>query len=266
MTALAENPITVCKSPQEGARTVARTVAACIRARQAAHTMAVIGLATGSTPIGLYAELVRMHREEGLSFDNVITFNLDEYYPIEKTAPASYNNFMHQHLFNHINIQKQNIHIPDGSVDIDLIASHCAAYEQAIVAAGGLDLQILGIGRNGHIGFNEPGSQESSITRIVKLEESTRIANVGDFGSLSDVPHSAITMGINTILKARKIILMAWGNKNEIIQQAIEGDTTAAIPATFLKKHSNCSYVLDETAARNLTTLNQESNLFKVTV
>jgi glucosamine-6-phosphate deaminase len=172
---------------------------------------AVLGLSTGSTPKSLYAELVRMHKEEKLSFKNVITFNLDQYYPIDNDALQSYNRYMHINLFDHIDINPKNIHIPNGEVKKEDIKTHCRQYEKMIEDVGGIDLQILGIGNNGHIGFNEPGSGINSRTRLITLDNSSRIANSYEFANISEVPRLAITMGISNILKAKKIILMAWG-------------------------------------------------------
>ena len=185
------------------------------------------GLATGSTPKSLYTELVRMHREEKLSFKNVITFNLDEYYPIDNDALQSYNRFMRTNLFDHIDINPKNIHIPNGEIKKEDIKDHCQQYEKKIEDAGGIDLQILGIGNNGHIGFNEPGSGIYSKTRLITLDNSTRIANAYEFANISQVPRLAITMGISTIMKSKKIILMAWGPaKAPVIKKAVEDDDT----------------------------------------
>ena len=159
----------------------------------------ILGLATGSTPKSLYAELVRLHKEEGLSFKNVVTFNLDEYYPIEKEALQSYHRFMHMHLFDHIDINPKNIHIPSGETEKEKIKDHCNAYEKKIADHGGIDLQILGIGNNGHIGFNEPGSGIHTKTRLTTLDNSTRLANSYEFANIAQVPRLAITMGISTI-------------------------------------------------------------------
>ncbi|MES2882332.1 MAG: 6-phosphogluconolactonase, partial [Bacteroidota bacterium] len=196
---------------QNGSLFVAEEIATLIRDKQLRNEKCVLGLATGSTPKSVYAQLVRMHRSEGLSFKNVVCFNLDEYYPIEKDALQSYNNYMHRLLFNHVDIDENNIHIPNGELPKEEIKKHCADYEKKIEDAGGVDLQILGIGNNGHIGFNEPGSSIHSKTRLINLENSTRLANAYEFANISQVPRLAITMGISTILKAKRIILMAWG-------------------------------------------------------
>lgn len=246
-------PVKIFSTPTEGSAYVAFEIAEKIREFQQNGKQIVIGLATGSTPISLYKELVRLHREEGLSFKNVITFNLDEYYPIEKEAFQSYFSFMHRQLFDHIDIDPSNIFIPDGELPKEEIKRHCQAYEQLIDSKGGIDVQILGIGNNGHIGFNEPGSSIFSRTRLITLDNSTRIANARDFQNISQVPRLAITMGLSTILKAKKIFLMAWGMKAPIIAQTVEGDVTEHVPASFLQQHNDCTFVIDETAATELT-------------
>ena len=196
--------------------------------------------------MNVYKELVRLHLEEGLSFKNVITFNLDEYYPISKEDIQSYFYFMHENLFNHVDIKKGNINIPDGEVDEKNLRSICVAYEKKIEKLGGIDLQILGIGRTGHIGFNEPGSHLNSQTRTITLDQITRFDAASSFKGIDNVPRKAITMGIQTILNAKKIILMAWGSsKAKIIQKAIEGKITDKIPTTYLQHHHNTTLVLD---------------------
>ncbi|MBN8835617.1 MAG: glucosamine-6-phosphate deaminase [Sphingobacteriia bacterium] len=245
--------VQVFSNVQKGSAYVAQQVAELIREKQQKGLDCVLGLATGSTPITFYAELVRLHREEGLSFKNVITFNLDEYYPIERKAVQSYWSFMHRHLFNHIDIQPDNIHILNGEIAKEDIKKHCLKYEQLIDAVGGIDLQILGIGNNGHIGFNEPGSSIFSKTRLVSLDNSTRIANTYEFQNISQVPRMAITMGISTILKAKKILLMAWGNKAPIIARSAEGHVTEQVPASILQQHNDCVFVVDEAASAELT-------------
>jgi len=201
----------------------------------------------------MYKELVRMHKEEGLSFKNVVTFNLDEYYPIQKDAFQSYWSFMHRHLFDHIDIDPADIHIPDGELPKEKIKEHCIQYEQMIEDAGGIDLQILGIGNNGHIGFNEPGSSIFSKTRLTNLDNNTRIANSREFQNIAKVPRLAITMGISTIMKAKRILLMAWGFKAPIVAKSVEGHVTEQVPASILQQHNNCTFILDEQAASELT-------------
>src|SRR5215213_10506556 len=204
-------PVKIYPDLKQGSLFAANEIAKLVREKQSRNEKCVLGLATGSTPKTLYAELVRIHKQEGLSFKNVITFNLDEYYPIDNDALQSYNSYMHRLLFDHIDIDKKNIHIPNGELSKEEVKKHCAEYERTIEEAGGIDLQILGIGNNGHIGFNEPGSSLFSRTRLVPLDNSTRIANSHEFQNISKVPRLAITMGIGTILKAKRIILMAWG-------------------------------------------------------
>jgi glucosamine-6-phosphate deaminase len=237
----------------EGSVYAAQQIADLIKQKASIGEMVVLGMATGSTPIKMYAELVRMHREEGLSFKNVITFNLDEYYPIDKDAYQSYWSFMHRNLFNHIDIDPKNIHLPNGNAPKAEMKNYCASYEQAIEAAGGIDLQILGIGQNGHIGFNEPGSSILSKTRLVNLENSTRLANSYEFETITKVPRLAVTMGISSILKAKKIILLAWGNKASIVSKSVEGNVTESIPASILQQHNDCTFVIDQAASTELT-------------
>jgi len=246
-------PVKIFTTPQEGSAFVAQEIASLIREKQRRKEDCVLGLATGSTPISLYAELVRMHKEEGLSFKNVITFNLDEYYPLQRQALQSYWSFMHRHLFSHIDIDPANIHIPNGELPKEDIKKHCIKYEQLIEAVGGIDLQILGIGNNGHIGFNEPGSSVYSKTRMVSLDNITRIANAYEFQNISQVPRMAVTMGISTILKSRKILLMAWGMKAPIVAKTVEGFVSEHVPASILQQHNDCTFVIDQTASEELT-------------
>ncbi|QTE36535.1 glucosamine-6-phosphate deaminase [Mucilaginibacter gossypii] len=247
-------PVSVYSNQQEASVAVANRIADLIRAKQAKGEKAVLGLATGVTPIGVYAELVRQHKEAGLSFKNVITFNLDEYYPMKPTAVQSYVTFMYENLFSHIDIDKANVHIPDGTLDKDEVVAFCLAYEKQIEELGGLDLQILGIGRTGHIGFNEPGSAPNSGTRMVTLDDLTRRDAARDFGGKADVPTKAITMGIGTIFKAREIILMAWNKKKApIIKKAVEGEISGEVPATYLQLSQHVEFVLDADAASELT-------------
>ena len=216
--------------------------------------MCVLGLATGSSPIRVYEELVRMHQEEGLSFKNVVTFNLDEYLPMDKENTQSYYFFMHEHLFNHVDILPENVHIPDGKVPSDKLVEYCLSYEQKIKDFGGLDFQLLGIGRTGHIGFNEPGSHYNSGTRVITLDHITRVDAAPAFLGIDNVPRRAITMGISTVRSAKRIILLGWGqNKADIIKKTIEGDISAHVPATYLQNHKNCTFVLDNGAGSELT-------------
>jgi glucosamine-6-phosphate deaminase len=246
-------PCEIFSNAKEGSRYAAKEIAALIKEKQAKGETCVLGLATGSTPISMYAELVRMHKEEGLSFKNVVTFNLDEYYPIDKDAYQSYWSFMHRHLFDQVDIDKSNIHIPNGELPKEAIKAHCMEYEQMIEDAGGIDLQVLGIGNNGHIGFNEPGSSIFSKTRLINLDNSTRVANSREFQNIAKVPRLALTMGISTIMKSKRIILMAWGFKAQIIAKTVEGDVTEQVPASILQQHNNCTFVLEENTASELT-------------
>ena len=247
-------PVKIFDSLTDGSIFIAQEIANLIREKQSKGEKCILGLATGSSPKTLYAELVRMHRLEALSFKNVICFNLDEYYPIDNDAIQSYNRFMRVQLFNHIDIDPQNIHIPNGEINKEDIKAYCLQYEEMIKNAGGIDLQILGIGNNGHIGFNEPGSSLISRTRLVTLDNSTRIANSYEFANISQVPRLAITMGISSIMQARQIILMGWGQaKSAVVQKAVEGQVTEQIPASLLQQHDDVTFVLDLEAAAELT-------------
>ena len=247
-------PVKIFPSPKEGSVFVAIEIAKLIKEKESRGEKPVIGLATGSTPKTLYAELVRMHKLEGLSFKNVITFNLDQYYPMEANAIHSYHYFMRKYLFEQTDIDPHNYYLPDGMIAKDQVKQHCFEYEKKIEDAGGIDLQILGIGNNGHIGFNEPGSAIYSKTRLITLDNSTRLANSHEFGNMSQVPRMAITMGISTILTSRKIILMAWGQtKSPVIKKAVEGLATEDVPASLLQNHNDCTFVIDESAASELT-------------
>lgn len=247
-------PIKFWENPDDGAIHIARYIALCIRQKQQDNENIVLGLATGSSPIKIYNELVRIHREESLSFSNVITFNLDEYYPMKPDSNQSYVKFMNEYLFNHIDIKRENVHIPNGDIPMEFVENFCAEYEKKIDLFGGIDIQILGIGRTGHIGFNEPGSWLTSRTRLVKLDHLTRIDAVKDFGKEESVPYRAVTMGINTIMKARQVFIMAWGtHKASIVQQTIEGEITEMIPATYLQNHPNVRFYLDAAASSELT-------------
>ncbi len=243
-------PVSVYPDEQTAEKDVAARIALLIKNKQKKKEQAVLGLATGATPIGVYAELIRLHKEEGLSFKNVVTFNLDEYYPMKPDAEQSYVRFMKEQLFDHIDIDFKNVHIPDGTLAEEQIADFCLNYEKKISDIGGLDLQILGIGRTGHIGFNEPGSAPNSGTRLVTLDDLTRKDAAKDFGSKANVPTKAITMGVGTIFKAREIILMAWGQKKApIIKKAVEGKISGEVPATYLQLSEHVEFVLDADAA-----------------
>ena len=240
-------------SPLAGSIAVADEIASLIRKKQAKNEMCVLGLATGSSPITVYKRLIELHKSEGLSFKNVITFNLDEYFGLDTSDINSYHLFMHDNLFDHIDILPENIHIPSGELPLDQVREYCVDYEEKIIAAGGIDWQLLGIGRTGHVGFNEPGSNINSQTRLVSLDHLTRLDAAEAFQGLDNVPRKAISMGIKTILSAKRIILLAWGtNKSEIIQRAIEGEVNPNVPSTYLQKHENTTVVLDHQAASDL--------------
>jgi glucosamine-6-phosphate deaminase len=244
----------IFKNSAEASKIVAQEIAQLIKSKQAENKPCVLGLATGSSPIKVYEELVRMHKEENLSFSNVTTFNLDEYYPMSKENNQSYFHFMHQHLFNYIDIHPENINIPDGTVAFEDLNQYCIDYEMKIKNAGGLDFQLLGIGRTGHVGFNEPGSHINSGTRIITLDHITRVDASFDFNGIDSVPKRAITMGVSTILRSKRIVLMAWGqNKADIIKRTIQGDISSEVPSTFLQNHNNTTFVLDQSAASELT-------------
>jgi len=236
------------------ARLVANRIATLIRERNAAGEQTVLGLATGSTPIGVYRELIRMHRETGLSFADVVTFNLDEYYPMPKESIHSYHRFMWENLFSQIDIQAENVHLPPGDISRTDVEEAAHRYESAIEKAGGIDFQILGIGKTGHIGFNEPGSGADSRTRLVTLDAVTRKDAAADFFGEEFVPREAVTMGIATILEAREIAIIGTGeHKASIVQRAVEGDIDVEVAATFLQRHPNTTFYLDRAAAAELT-------------
>ena len=238
----------------EGSLYVANSIVELIESRNKESKPTVLGLATGSTPTQVYDELVRKHKEEGLSFERVITFNLDEYFPMAPDAHQSYVHFMHEYLFNHIDIKPENIHIPDGTLKKDAVAAFCEEYEAKIAQVGGLDVQILGIGRTGHIGFNEPGSTIDSKTRLITLDRLTMLDAASGFFGIENVPRRAITMGVGTILQAKKIYMMAWGEgKANIVRETIEGAINTSIPATFLQQHNQTEVILDTAAAAELT-------------
>lgn len=247
-------PTQIHETALEASAYVAHEIIALVKSRQKAGKKAVLGLATGSTPIKVYEYLVKAHQEEGLSFANVVCFNLDEYLPMDPNSIHSYVRFMKEHLFDHLDIPEDQIHIPDGLIQKEEMKAYCAAYESKIEAVGGIDIQILGIGRTGHIGFNEPGSSLKSKTRMVRLDRMTMLDAASDFFGKENVPSKAITMGVGTIMNAKRVILMAWGEgKASIIKQAVEGPIKESIPATFLQQHENCHFIIDQAAATNLT-------------
>ena len=235
-------------------RRVAARVAEVIREKTAAGTHPVLGLATGSTPVGVYRELIRMHRDEGLSFAEVVTFNLDEYYPMDPGSMHSYHRFMWENLFSQLDIRRENIHIPRGDLPRAQADEECRRYEEAIREAGGVDLQLLGIGRTGHIGFNEPGSGLESRTRLITLDLVTRKDGAADFFGEENVPREAVTMGVATILEAREILILATGeHKAHIVRRAVEGEVDHEVAATFLQRHPSTTFYLDHAAGAYLT-------------
>ena len=242
------------ENSQEASYYVAQEIISLVTQRQKERKKMVLGLATGSTPIKVYDYLVQAHKEQGVSFSNVISFNLDEYFPMNAESIHSYVRFMREHLFDHLDIPAHQINIPDGQQNKESVRTYCQNYEQKIIDAGGIDIQILGIGRTGHIGFNEPGSSLKSKTRLVRLDRITRLDAASDFFGKENVPSKAITMGVGTIMGAKRIILMAWGEgKANIIKQAVEGPIQESVPATFLQNHQNCDFIIDRAAATSLT-------------
>ncbi len=241
-------------SSDEASLYIAKKIAELIHEKAAKGEYAVLGLATGSSPTRVYDYLVKFHKEEGLSFKNVVTFNLDEYYPMHPESLQSYVRFMKEYLFDHIDIDPKNINIPNGTLSIEEIKAYCHGYEEKIRSYGGLDIQLLGIGRTGHIGFNEPGSSMNSRTRLIRLDKVTRLDAASDFFGDENVPSRAITMGVGTIMEAKKIYLIAWGEgKGNVIKEAVEGEVKVSIPASFLQNHPDCEFMVDAAAASELT-------------
>jgi glucosamine-6-phosphate deaminase len=247
-------PTLVFDTSAQAARHLALMIESLIRQNNSAGRPTVLGLPTGSTPVGLYRELIRLHKEDDLDFSRVVTFNLDEYYPMPQDDPHSYHRWMWETFFGHINIPPQNVHIPDGTIAPEEAEDYCARYEQMIRRAGGIDLQVLGIGRTGHVGFNEPGSTRHSRTRLVTLDPVTRRDAASGFFGEENVPHQAITMGVGTILEAKKVVTLAFGeHKAAVVQKAVEGDVTDAVAASFLQQHPDSTFLLDAPAAGQLT-------------
>ena len=254
MTGSRERIKVVVVEDDEIARLIASRIRDIIEDRRRTGTRAVLGLATGSTPIGIYRELIRMHREEKLDFSDVVTFNLDEYFGLSPDDIHSYHRFMWENLFAHVNILRDNVHVPRGHIARDDVAAECARYEQAIADAGGIDLQLLGIGKTGHVGFNEPGSGEDSRTRLVTLDTVTRRDAAADFFGEENVPTEAVTMGVATILAAREIALVATGeHKAAIVKRAVEGEPSPDVAATYLQDHPHTTFFVDPAAAADLT-------------
>src|SRR5438067_2494664 len=249
-------PTLVFPTSAHASRHVALMIESLIRQNNSAGRATVLGLPTGSTPVGLYRELVRLHKENGLDFSRVITFNLDEYFPMRPEDEQSYRRWMFETFFNHVNVPLANIHVPDGTLRPEEVEDFCLRYEQKIRRAGGIDLQILGIGRTGHIGFNEPGSTRHSRTRLVTLDPVTRRDAASSFFGEDNVPHQAITMGVGTILDARKVVLLAFGeHKAHVIRRAVEEPTSDAVTASFLQQHPDATFLLDNAAAGELSSV-----------
>src|SRR5213082_3388790 len=247
-------PTVVVPDHDDLAVLLADRVADVIARETAAKGRCVLGLATGSTPLGIYRELIRRHQAGEVDLSRVVTFNLDEYYPMPPDSPHSYRRYMWENLFAHVDIRPEHVHIPDGSVPRERLAEHCDAYERAIAEAGGIDLQLLGIGKSGHIGFNEPGSSQDSRTGLAILDTVTRKDAAADFFGEDNVPREAITMGVATILDAREIALIATGeHKADIVARAVEGEVSPDVAATFLQRHGNTTAYLDLAAAAELT-------------
>ncbi|MDH5443163.1 MAG: glucosamine-6-phosphate deaminase [Hadesarchaea archaeon] len=242
--------VSIKKGYDEISKRAAKIIADAIRNKP----NLVLGLATGSTPIGCYRELVRMHKEEGLDFSRVVTFNLDEYIGLSPTHPQSYRYFMDQKLFNYVNIKRENTHVPNGLSDD--FQKTCEEFEEAIKKSEGIDLQLLGIGTTGHIAFNEPGSPFDSRTRVVNVSEQTIKDNVRFFKSIDEVPRQVISMGTGTIMEAREIILLASGaGKADAVAKSVNGPVTEEVPASILQTHPNCTFIIDEAAASKLESI-----------
>src|SRR5579871_2815059 len=249
-----KTPTLVFATSSQATRHVALMIESLIRQNNSAGRPPVLGLPTGSTPVGLYRELIRLHREAGLDFSRVITINLDEYYPMNPDDQQSYRRWMHETFFQHVNVPPQNINIPDGTISLEETEEFCQRYEQKIRRAGGIDLMLLGVGRTGHIGFNEPGSTRHSRTRLVTLDPVTRRDAASSFYGEENVPHQALTMGVGTILDARKVVLLAFGeHKAPVVQRAVEGPVTDSVAASFLQQHPDATFLLDRAAAAELT-------------
>ncbi len=259
-------PCSIYVRASDASIAAANEIAELIRWKAERGEQCVLGLVAGSSPVNVYDELVRLHRESGLSFANVVTFSLDEFYPMQSFELQSVSRFLHEHLLEQVDIQQSNVHIPDGTVAKAEVAQLCRQYEQQIQDAGGIDIQLLGINRTGHIGLNEPGSDRTSRTRMITLDSVTRTDAASDFFGAENVPRFAITMGVGTILKAKKILLLAFGEgKANIVAKTVEGYTNASIPATFLQDHPAVRVLLDEAAASGLTRIHSPWLMGEVT-
>lgn len=254
MLVIGNTVVQIFRSPVEGSRFVANEIAKLITHRQQKNELLVLGLPTGNTPQQLYKELVRIHKVRNISFRNVVTFNIDEYHPLPAESDKSFRRFMDEHFFNHVDIPKNQQFIPKSDIPDSEVDQHCFNYEMDIERYGGIDIQILGIGRNGHIGFNEPGSSSESSTRLVELEQMSRVDIASQFGSIDSTPKKAITMGIGTLLKAKQIYLLAWGNgKASILKSALMQKPSVTVPASYLQNHRDTKIILDMSAAKNLS-------------
>lgn len=240
--------LNIFSNADRASKYVAKNIAECISINNSRNERTVLGLATGNTPIQVYNELISYY-ERGLSFKNVITFNLDEYYPMNASRKESYHTYMDKHFFDHVDVPRENIHIPNGTLPGDMVKEYCNEYENKIREVGGIDIQLLGIGRTGHIGFNEPNSTKDSKTRLVYLDKKTCEDAANDFNGIDNVPKMAITMGISTILSAKKIYLLSFGSrKAEITKECLFGEVTSDRPASFLQGEEAVEIVLDEKA------------------
>ena len=247
-------PVHIFENPREVACKVAHHIAGLIRRNATEGRQTVLGLPTGSTPLDVYKELIRLHQDEGLDFSSVVSFNLNEYYPIGQDSLQSYSRFMRENLFDHINVPAEHVHLPEGDVPEHKVEAWCTAYENAIKNAGGLDLVLLRIGRSGHIGFNEPGSGRTARTRAVILDEITRKDAASSFFGEENVPRQGLTVGVGTILEAREILLMATGEgKSRIIRRAVEEPVFEEVTASYLQEHPKSAIYLDRAAAGSLT-------------
>ena len=242
------------ENSERGSNLIAREICDLVKSKQKKNKNCVIGFATGSSPAKVYQELIRIHNDESLSFSNVIAFNLDEYFPIKKDDSNSYHHFMNENLFDHIDIPKENINIPSGEIKDKEVKKFCDFYESKIIENGGIDIQLLGIGRTGHIGFNEPGSHFNSTTRLITLDHTTRFDASKTFNGIENVPSKAITMGVRTIFNSKRIIIMAWGvQKSLIVKKSVENNISSLIPSTYLQNHKNATLVLDNESSSELT-------------
>jgi glucosamine-6-phosphate deaminase len=244
--------VLVFENKESGSLYAAQVIANKVLMNNSVNEETVLGLATGSTPTDMYKALIEINKS-GVSFSRIITYNLDEYYPMKKSSPHSYHYYMYDHFFQHVDIHEENIFIPNGEIKNEDLSKFCKEYELSIRRNGGIDIQVLGLGLNGHIGFNEPGFSMDSLTQKVTLSDTTRTAAVKYFGKKEEVPFQAISMGISTILNADHIMLMAWGNeKAEIVKESIEGQLSKDVPGTYLQTHKNVTIILDAESASKL--------------